>query len=98
MTCCFARLGARALLPTRLDLVRRLGGVPAAADAGRRDAAIRLWVAPADAVAAVAPPVFRRPRRSASARFRDARQILVGPDQSSQRRCSAPRSTAGLAM
>src|SRR5713226_9796250 len=35
MTCCFARLGARALLPTRLDLVRRLGGVPAAADAGR---------------------------------------------------------------
>src|SRR5258707_13048035 len=35
MTCCFAPLGARALLPTRLDLVRRLGGVPAAADAGR---------------------------------------------------------------
>jgi len=31
---CFAPLGARVLLPTRLDLVRRLGGVLAAADAG----------------------------------------------------------------
>lgn len=31
----FAPLGARMLLPTRLDLVRRLGGVLAAADAGR---------------------------------------------------------------
>jgi flagellar biosynthesis protein FlhF len=35
MARCFAALGARALLPTRLDLVRRLGGVLAAADAGR---------------------------------------------------------------
>lgn len=31
----FAPLGAKTLLPTRLDLVRRLGGVLAAADAGR---------------------------------------------------------------
>lgn len=35
MARCFAPLGARLLLPTRLDLVRRLGGVLAAADAGR---------------------------------------------------------------
>ena len=35
MARCFVALGARALLPTRLDLVRRLGGVLAAADAGR---------------------------------------------------------------
>jgi flagellar biosynthesis protein FlhF len=35
MAHCFAPLGARTLLPTRLDLVRRLGGVLAAADAGR---------------------------------------------------------------
>ncbi|HZB90308.1 MAG TPA: GTPase, partial [Stellaceae bacterium] len=31
----FAPLGAKTLLPTRLDLVRRLGGMLAAADAGR---------------------------------------------------------------
>ena len=35
MAHCFAPLGARLLLPTRLDLVRRLGGVLAAADAGQ---------------------------------------------------------------
>jgi flagellar biosynthesis protein FlhF len=35
MARCFAALGARTLLPTRLDLVRRLGGVLAAAEAGR---------------------------------------------------------------
>jgi flagellar biosynthesis protein FlhF len=35
MALCFAPLGVRTVLPTRLDLVRRLGGVLAAADAGR---------------------------------------------------------------
>src|SRR5258707_5189687 len=98
MTCCFAPLGARALLPTRLDLVRRLGGVPAAADAGRL-ALSAAGVTPqfAYGLHPLTPLLLSRRLFSGAhaaapqpASATPARQILVGPDQSSQRRCSAP--------